>query len=143
LLRGDPLIYDLPYVEGEEDMRIAVLEDNITVGEMLEQGLKLEGHTIVVYYSPTEFLAQVIEPTTASTSFELIIVDLFFSEGISGGEVIHRVRQTYPDLPLIFIATGSSWQIEAARRAVPGVRVLGKPFSLTTLLAMIRELQNF
>ena len=124
-------------------MRIAVLEDNITIGEMLQQGLKLEGHTVVVYYSPTEFLAKVIEPTTASTSFDLVIVDLFFSEGISGGEVIHQVRQTFPDLPVIFIAAGSSWQIEAARRAVPGVRVLRKPFSLTTLLAMIRELQNF
>jgi len=123
-------------------MRIAVLEDNITIGEMLQQGLELEGHTVIVYYSPTEFLAHILEPTTASTSFDLIIVDLFFSEGMSGGEVIHQVRRILPDLPAIFISVGSSWQIEAARRAVPTVRVLRKPFSMTTLLAMIRELQN-
>jgi DNA-binding response OmpR family regulator len=133
----------LPYAEEDKDMRIAVLEDNITLGQMLQQGLKLEGHTAVVYHGPTEFLANIIEPTTASTSFDLIIVDLFYSEGISGGEVIHQVRQTFPDLPAILIAAGSSWQIEAARRAVPTVRVLGKPFSMTTLLTMIRELQNF
>src|ERR1700737_2682183 len=122
-------------------MRIAVLEDNITIGEMLEQGLKLEGHTVVFYYSPTEFLAHILEPTTASASFDLMIVDFSFSKGISGEEVIHQVRHTFPDLPVILISVGSSWQIEAARRAVPTVRVLRKPFSMTTLLAMIRELQ--
>ena len=124
-------------------MRIAVLEDDITIGEMLQDGLKLEGHTVIVYYSPIEFLAKIIEPATASTSFDLIIVDLFISEGISGAEVIHQVRHTFPVLPVIFIASGSSLQIEAARRAMPTVRVLQKPFSMTALIAMIRELRNF
>ena len=124
-------------------MRIALLEDNITIGLMLQQGLKLEGHTIVVNYSPTEFLAHMSEPTTASTSFDLLIIDLLLSEGISGGEVLQQVRRTFPDLPVIFITEGSSWQIEAAKRAVPTVRVLRKPFTMTTLLAMIRELQKF
>jgi DNA-binding response OmpR family regulator len=133
----------LPYAEEDKDMRIAVLEDDITIGELLQQGLKLEGHTVVVYYSPTEFLANIIESMTATTSFDLIIVDFFISEGISGAEVIHQVRYTFPDLPAIFIAVGSSSQIDAARRAVPTVRVLRKPFSMTTLLAMIRELQHF
>lgn len=121
-------------------MRIAVLEDDITIGEMLQDGLKLEGHTVVVYYSPIEFLAKIIEPANASISFDLIIVDLFISEGISGVEVIHQVRHTFPNLPVIFIAAGSSSEIEAAKRAVPSVRVLQKPFSMTTLIAMIREL---
>ena len=121
-------------------MRIAVLEDDITIGEMLQDGLKLEGHTVVVYYSPIEFLAKIIEPANASISFDLIIVDLFISEGISGAEVIHQVRHTFPNLPVIFIAAGSSSQIEDARRAMPTVRILQKPFSMTTLIAMIREL---
>src|ERR1700692_4620434 len=114
-------------------MRIGILEDNIFIGEMLQQGLKLEGHPVVVYYSPTEFLAHISEPTIASTSFDLVIIDLFFSEGISGVEVIHHVRRILPDLPVIFIPVGSSWQIEAARRALPTVRVLRKPFSMTIL----------
>ena len=123
-------------------MRIGVLEDNIFIGEMLQHGLQLEGHTVVVYYCPTEFLAHMSEPTIASTSFDLIIVDLFFSEGISGGEVIHHVRRILPDLPAIFIAVGSSWQIEAARRALPTVRVLQKPFRMAALLATMKELST-
>ena len=121
-------------------MRIAVLDDNQNIGEMLQQYLELEGHTVVVYCSPSKFLANIIEPTTASTPLDLMIVDLFLSEGISGGEVIHHVRRILPDLPAIFIAVGSSWQIEAARRALPTVRVLQKPLNIATLLAMVKEL---
>ena len=124
-------------------MRIAVLEDNITIGQMLQQGLKLEGHSVVVSYRPTEFLAHILEPTTASTSFDLLIVDFFFSEGISGAEVIQQVRKIFPDLPVILISAASAWEIEAAKSALPTVRVLRKPFSMASLLAMIRELQKF
>ena len=137
-----PVIY-LPYSKGDKDIRIAVLDDNPTIGEMLQQGLGLAGHTVVIYFSPTILLADIIGPTTSSTPFDLIIVDLFLPEGISGVEVIHQVWNTFPDLPVILISAASSREIEAARRAVPSVRVLRKPFSLTTLLAMIRELQNF
>lgn len=123
-------------------MRIAVLDDDLTIGEMLQQGLKLAGHTVVVYFSASKFLANIIAPTTASTPFDVIIVDLFLSEGISGVEVIHQVRKTLPDLPVILISAGSSLEIEAARRGLPPVRVLRNPFSIATLLAMIQELKN-
>ena len=124
-------------------MRIAVLDDNQCIGEMLQHYLELEGHTVVVYCSPSKFLVNIIEPTTASTPLDLMIVDLFLSEGISGGEVIHHVRKSFPDLPVILISAASAWEIEAAKRGLPTVRVLRKPFSMTTLLAMIRELQKF
>jgi DNA-binding response OmpR family regulator len=47
-------------------MRIVVLHDNVAIGEMLQHALELAGYTVVVYYSPSKFLAKIIEPTTAS-----------------------------------------------------------------------------
>src|SRR5207244_11656302 len=123
-------------------MRIAVLDDNLTIGLMLQHGLELAGHTVAVYSSPSKFLADIIAPTTPSTSFDLIIVDLLLSEGFSGVDVIHQVRNTFPDLPVILISAGSTQEIEAASRALPTVRVLRKPFKRATLLALIKELEN-
>ena len=124
-------------------MRIAVLDDNPTIGEMLQQGLGLAGHTVIVYFSPSKLLADIIGPTTSSTPFDLIIVDLFLPEGISGVEVIHQVRNTFPDLPVILISAGGSLDIEAATRALPEVEVLRKPFKIATLLRMIKDLENY
>ena len=123
-------------------MRIAVLDDNQSVCEMLQQYLELEGYSVVVYCSPSKFLVNIIEPTTASTPFDLLIVDLFLSEGMSGGEVIHQVRKIFPDLPVILISAASAWEIEAAKRALPTVRVLRKPFSMASLLALLQELKH-
>jgi DNA-binding response OmpR family regulator len=123
-------------------VRIAVLDDNQSIREMLQHYLQLEGHTVVVYDSPSKFLAQIMEPTTASIPLDLLIVDFFLSEGMSGEEVIHHVRKSFPDLPVILISAGSAWEIEAARRAAPSVRVLRKPFSMASLLALIQELKH-
>jgi DNA-binding response OmpR family regulator len=139
VLNGNPL-HGLPYLEGYEDLRIAVLDDNPDIGEMLQIGLELYGHTVASYFNPSTFLSTLMEPTSASTPFDLLIIDLFLSEGISGVEVVQQVWNAFPDLPVILISACSSWQIEPARRALPGVRVLRKPFSLATLLAMVKEL---
>jgi two-component system, OmpR family, response regulator len=122
-------------------MRIAVLDDNLNIGEMLQQGLELVGYTVVVYSSSSKLLTDINaeEPKTTSAPFDLIIVDLHLSEGISGVEVIHRARTIFPDLPAILISAASSWEIEAASRAMPTVKVLRKPFKLSTILAITKE----
>jgi DNA-binding response OmpR family regulator len=127
---------------GRTNMKIAVLDDNVAVGEMLQDGLQLIGHTVSVFFSSSQFLAALSTPTTAQHPFDLIIVDLLLSEGISGVEVIAQARRTFPDLPAILISAGSSWDIEAARRAMPDIKVLRKPFRLITLLTMVKELSN-
>jgi DNA-binding response OmpR family regulator len=121
-------------------LRIAVLDDNLGIREMLQTGLELKGYTVVAYDNPSKFLATLMEPPTVPTPFDLLIVDLLLGEGISGVEVILQVWKVFPDLPAILISAGAFWQIEPARRALPGVRVLRKPFSVATLLAMVTEL---
>ena len=125
-------------------MKIAVLDDNLIIGEMLQQGLELVGHTVVVYSSPSKFFTDIHaeEAKAPLAPFDSIIVDLLLPEEISGAEVIDQMRNIFPALPAILISAGSSWEIEAARRALPTVRVLRKPFKITILLAMIKELST-
>ena len=52
-------------------MKIAVLDDNLPIGEMLQQALELAGHTIIVYVSPSEFLANIEEQARSRAQFGL------------------------------------------------------------------------
>lgn len=123
-------------------MKIAVFDDNVKIGEMLQDSLELLGHMVSVFYSPAPFLAALSALLTAQSPLDLIIVDLLLSEGMSGVEVITRARQIVPSLPAILITAGSSWDIENARRAMPDIKVLRKPFSLTALLTLVKELSK-
>jgi DNA-binding response OmpR family regulator len=119
-------------------MNIAVLEDHPDIGEMLQHGLGLAGHSVVVYERSAPFFAALLAP--APTPFDCLIVDLPLMEGIPASELIQRVRKTLPALPVILIVEGSSWEIEAARRVLPGIELLQKPFKLTTLLSLLGKL---
>lgn len=123
-------------------MKIAVLDDNAAVGQMLQDALHLVRHTVSVFLSPSQFLAVLNRPHTAQPPFDLIIVDLLLSEGMSGLDVITRVRKTFPDLPAILITAGTSWDVEAARRSMPDIKILRKPFSLAALLNIVKELSG-
>lgn len=141
-------------------MKIAVLDDNSDMGEMLKQGLELAGHTVVVYASPAEFLTDInTMPYQSSRNdarqegvksspdqiwsgppFDLIMVDLFLSEGFSGVQVIQQVWNTFPNLPAILISAATSWDIEAARKIVPTVKILRKPFTMAALWEITKEI---
>lgn len=129
-------------MEEDRNMKIAVLDDNLIIGEMLQQALELANYTAVVYSSPSAFFkdiyAEESKPTLAR--FDLIIVDLLLLENTSGVEVIHQARNIFPNLPVILISEGSSWEIEATMKALPKVRTLRRPFKMATLLSMVKEL---
>jgi DNA-binding response OmpR family regulator len=141
-------------------MKIAVLDDNLDMGEMLKQGLELAGHTVVVYSSPSAFLANFNaipyqslgnddqqegvkaspDQIWSSPPFDLIMIDLFLSEGFSGVQVIQQVWNTFPNLPAILTSAATSWEVEAARKALPTVVILRKPFTMAALWAITKEI---
>jgi hypothetical protein len=61
-------------------------------------------------------------------------------------DVRRRLRpaseEDLPDLPAVLIVEGSSWEIEAAGRVLPGIEVLRKPFKLAKLLSLLRQLET-
>ncbi len=129
-------------MEKVQDMKIAVLDDNLIIGEMLRQALELARYCVVSYSSPSAFFtatsAEKAKPT--STPLDLMIIDLVLLEGSSGVEVIQQVRNIYSNLPIILISEESSWEIEATMKTLPSVKILRKPFKVATLLSMVKEL---
>lgn len=108
-------------------MRILIVDDEIAVANLLAESVRLQGHEAIVAYSGQEGLDRIAERRP-----DAVFLDLLMS-GLSGVEVLRRIRQTDPALPVIVITgLGSAPEIEEAKRL--GVtEILEKPSVLKHL----------
>ncbi len=120
-------------------MRIGLLEDDLTICEMMQEMLQTGGHIVSAYQDGSDFLAalHLEEPRAIPPPFDILFVDLILSGDITGEQVIHQVRMKYPDLPIVIISAVATSHLEAVTRRYPGVRALQKPFRLRDLFAAI------
>ena len=108
-------------------VRVLVLEDELSVRSLLERYLIRAGYHVTSAASG----ADVLEGTEV---WDLAIVD-FSLPGMSGDEVIRRLRHRLPALPAI-LTSGSPLRDPSE----PGMRFLQKPFAPARLLDTAREL---
>ena len=119
-------------------MRILVVDDEPMVATLIADGLRDEGYEeIVIANSGPEGL-QVIERDPP----DVVFLDITMPE-MDGIEVLRRIRERSPDLPVIILSGwGTEQQIQAAREL--GVTdVLQKPAPLKNLsqtLARLRQI---
>ena len=114
-------------------LRILVVEDEASVRQFLDVGLKRMGHV--------PCLACGVEEGTramAQDSFDLVLTDLGLTDG-SGEEVARRVAERSPGTPVLLL-TGWAEQLRAEKRSIPGIaRILSKPITLDTLASALDE----
>lgn len=130
-------------------MNIVVLDDNPDITGMLEVALEMKGHSIKVFSSGIQLL-DALEPFFVAHNasapprfpFDLLIVDLFLPDDISGVDVITTIEQRlFPSsVPAILITGSGDVQIEHAQAALPVVPILRKPFKLSTLFQTIEHI---
>ena len=116
-------------------MRILIVEDAIHVANLLAESVRLQGHEAIVATSGPEALSLLDLRCPDAVFLDIVM------PGVSGIDVLRRIRATHPALPVIVI-TGSvsSKQIDEVRRL--GVtEVIEKPFVLRHLEAALRNLQ--
>lgn len=70
-----------------------------------------------------------------SRSLDLVITD-YEMPGMDGIELIKRIRERHPRLPIILM-TGSRLALEEGEGV--GVRILFKPFDLNALFSLVEE----
>ena len=125
-------------------MRIGILEDNQSLGRILQLSLENAGYTVHTYQTSRDFLLFMTSPERA----DLIVVDFrllaeHHPEGgskLSGADVIRHIRTDAPDLPAILISASPLATLEAATSGLSGVKMLQKPFKMVILLETIQTL---
>jgi DNA-binding response OmpR family regulator len=117
-------------------MNILVVEDDLTMANILADGLREESHAVDLAFDGRAALQ-----LTGDASFDLIVLDVMLPD-LDGFEVAKQLRYRGSDVPILMLT---------ARDALPDVvsgldsgadDYLTKPFSFVVLLARIRALER-
>lgn len=116
---------------------ILVVDDDPAVCRMLQLALEIPGHHVTTISRAREAMAHL-----ESSPVELLITDLVMPD-VEGIEIIMRVSQAYPKIPIVAISgEGADGPEEylAIARLLGAHRTLSKPFDCRRLIAVVDEL---
>lgn len=106
---------------------IAIIDDDIYIGNLLEELLQKEGHLVLRAYSGTEALLLLSRHRP-----DLVLLDLMLP-GLSGEELLPRIRE----IPTIVVSAKVDVQDKVKLLLGGAVDYITKPFSTDELLARI------
>ncbi len=112
---------------------IAIIDDDVHIGNVLEEILRREGYATLRAYSGTEALYLL-----SQTRPDLILLDLMMP-GLSGEEVLQHIQ----GIPVIVLSAKADVQDKVALLLGGAVDYVTKPFDVDELLARIAvQLRN-
>ena len=111
---------------------LLVVDDEPSIRELLSASLRFAGFTVLTAADGHEALTQ-----QASTRFDLVVLDIMMP-GMDGFEVLRRMRETEPELPVLFLTARDDVQDKVQGLTVGGDDYITKPFSLEEVVARIR-----
>jgi len=115
---------------------ILLAEDEQDVREVAREFLESAGYTVLLAANGAEALERVAEWTGA---IELLVTDMVMP-GMTGHELVRRLRQQRADFGVIYMSGYSEQAAAEATKSDPTATVLTKPFSRTAILRMVREI---
>ncbi len=113
-------------------MAILLVEDEDGIINFVRRGLESAGHQVLVANDGIDGLAMAL-----SADVELVVLDLGLP-GIPGEEVLRRLRQRRPTVPVIVLTAKDAVTDRVANLEAGADDYLIKPFSFSELLARIR-----
>jgi DNA-binding response OmpR family regulator len=111
---------------------ILVVEDEPAIVDFLERGLRAEGFAVQSASDGFEGVRRAL-----SSGIDLLVLDMMLP-GLSGEELLLRVRETRPTLPVIVLTARGEIEDRVAGLDAGAVDYLVKPFALAELVARIR-----
>ena len=121
------LVADAPSARGSA--RVLLCDDDDLVRESLVRVLQRAGYATVAFAEPEVLLKDLGE-----LDFDVLVTDVLMP-GMSGDLLAERIRQTHPDLPVVFI-TGYTDDVRTEN--LPG-RLLHKPFRSKAVIETVEQ----
>jgi two-component system cell cycle response regulator CpdR len=114
--------------------RILVVDDEPMVRALIARALTDEGYEVVAV---ADGRAALDAARGAKAEFDMIVTNNYMP-GLSGPELIERIRQDFPRLPILHIDDVA--RRDQAKKLPPDVSTIYKPFSVAALTRAVREL---
>jgi DNA-binding response OmpR family regulator len=115
-----------------DEMAILLIEDEDGIITFVRRGLEAAGHHVLVADNGIDGLTMAL-----SDDVELVVLDLGLP-GIPGEEVLRRLRQRRPTVPVIVLTAKDAVADRVANLEAGADDYVVKPFSFSELLARIR-----
>lgn len=112
---------------GENMKTIAIIDDDIPIGDMLEEILRKEGHDVLRAYSGTEALYLLSRRRP-----DLVLLDLMLP-GLPGEEVLPKIQ----GIPVIVVSARSGIDDKVSLLLGGAADYVTKPFDVKELLARV------
>ena len=113
---------------------ILVVEDEVSIANLLQTNLGLEGYETVLCMNGGDALQEIEQ-----RSIDLILLDVMLPDG-NGIDICRKIKHTHPDIPVIMLSAlgQSADRIKGLRSGADDY--LPKPFDLEELLLRMRKL---
>jgi len=119
------------------DAVVLVVEDEPLVRQTVSSSLRRLGYSVLEAKDGREALS-IWE--TRGDAIDLVLTDMVMPGGISGTQLVERMRETHPSLSAIVM---SGYSVQLSSDALPaGITFLPKPFSLSALSNAIDDAQR-
>ncbi|WIG48296.1 response regulator transcription factor [Bacillus halotolerans] len=115
-----------------EKGHILIVEDEEKIARVLQLELEYEGYSVTIKHNGSEGLNAVTEG-----SYSLLLLDVMLP-GLSGLEVLRRLRKTDQETPVILLTARDSVPDKVTGLDIGANDYVTKPFEIEELLARIR-----
>lgn len=111
---------------------VLLVEDEPGIVDFVKRGLQAEGFSVQAAVDGAEGQRRAL-----TESFDVIVLDLMLP-GVGGMEILERLHEAKPELPVIVLTARGDVEDRVAGLDAGAVDYLVKPFSLAELLARMR-----
>ena len=117
-------------------LRVLVVDDEVNIAELLQMALRYEGWQVSTAHTGRTAV------TAAKTDVpDAIVLDMMLPD-FDGMEVLRKVREHSPDVPVLFLTARDAVEDRVAGLTAGGDDYVTKPFSLEEVVARLRGLMR-
>ncbi|MBT9252442.1 MAG: response regulator [Brockia lithotrophica] len=119
------------FLRGVVEMRVMVVDDQVGIRALLAEVVKQEGFQVVLAGNAREALAKFSEGPP-----DLLLLDVKLP-GMSGLELLRKIRDTHPHLPVVLMTAYGERDIEEEAKRLGVHAFLIKPFDIEHLRELL------